>query len=503
MPNRIYIIDPSNNTTLTPPALAQVLPSTTKLPTSSQNPAVSIIQSASGQSAGISGYAYGYASVVADSGYYDAGSAFFSTNVSQLTIQQITNALSGNTTPIFGAVQINLSTLNSLVSNNTILYSNVTLFSPDIQSAMMTDLAIEKISTSDISHATTVLGLPGISDALAYYAANFSINPIKVFNHYSPTDLVTTMGSTFSVLSAAPITVKNATIHAIVNGKSVRRGGLGLFQGFNSWNIYPSNMSGYDSTGNYIKSITIPGRGNNPGVANNSQFPINEIGFSLSKLAYLTQHSLKSLLNTISNLTSVESSKDIATLNDLGDEASNALALLPLSTQYSSSPDVSNVDVATANVDLQNAYNAYEQNPNNPVLASELNTAIANFIDANTIGNNINDAIDNGYAELDTNIVPVTSTNPSIYNPFPNLSILQTSNALIFSSNVANTSIQGMTLSTVMNNVTGNTNVVASGSTVPSLVTNPTLAMVTISGQTSNLITPIDANSSFNFSFNS
>ena len=124
MTNKIYITDPNNNLTLTPAALAQITPSSTKLPTASQFPAATIIDGATGQSVGVSGYAYGYASIVANVGYYDTGSTFFGTNVSDLTIHQITTALNGNTVPIFGAVQINLTTLNSLIANNQTLYSN-------------------------------------------------------------------------------------------------------------------------------------------------------------------------------------------------------------------------------------------------------------------------------------------------------------------------------------------------------------------------------------------
>ena len=89
MPNHVYITDPSNSITLTAAARAQLTPSTTKLPTSSQFPAVTIIQSASGQSVGVSGYAYGYASIAADSGYYDAGSNFFGIKLSNVIFNSL------------------------------------------------------------------------------------------------------------------------------------------------------------------------------------------------------------------------------------------------------------------------------------------------------------------------------------------------------------------------------------------------------------------------------
>lgn len=502
MPNKIYIIDINNSITLTPSAAAQLTPSTTKLSTSSQYPAVTIVQSAMGQSVGISGYAYGYASVASELGGYDSGSDFFGTNVSQLTIHQIITALNGNVTPVFGAVQINLTTLNSLITNNPTLYSDVTLFTPDIQSAMMTDLAIANIPSDDVTYAKNVLGLPGVSNSLAYYAANFAINPGKVFNHYNSTDLTTMIGSIFSVLATAPIAAQQATIYAIVNGLPLKSGGLSTFRGFNSWTFYPSNMAGTDSIGNYITSITIPGRGNNPGITNNSQDPINAIGFGLSKMGYLTQHSLQSLLSTISVLTDKISGKDLATLNDLYSEAANSLVLLPISTLYTSSPPISNSNVITANLTLQTSYAAYQQNPNNPVLASSLNTAIEDFIDANTIGNNIDDSIDGAFAQLDTAIMPVTSTIASVYNPFPPLSFIQNLTPTAFSSNVSNTGTLGITFNVITTNAGGNVNTIASGSTMPSLITNPTLAMITISGQSSNLITPANVNAIFSFTIN-
>ena len=499
MTNKIYITDPNNNLTLTPAALAQITPSSTKLPTASQFPAATIIDGATGQSVGVSGYAYGYASIVANVGYYDTGSTFFGTNVSDLTIHQITTALNGNTVPIFGAVQINLTTLNSLIANNQTLYSNITVFSPDIQSAMMTDLAVSAITSDDIVYAKSTLGLPGISDALAYYAANFSIDPMAVLVDYNSSDTTTTMGSTFTILATAPAAVQAATIYAVVNGAKYTNGGLGLFQGFNSWSLYPSNMSGTDSLGNYINSITIPGRGNNPGVTNNSQNPINAIGYALSKIGYITQNTLKTVLSTIGSLTSTVSGQDVSVLNNLTTEAANALALLPLSTQYSSMPSISNGNVLTANIALQTSYDAYQTSPNDPVLSSNLNIAIANFVQANTIGNNSNYSINGAFSQLDTKVLPVTTTAASIFNPFPPLSILQNSNSLTFSSNITNTSIQGMTLAVTTAIASGNVNSVASGSTMPSLVTNPTLAMITISGQSSNLMIPINVNSTFNF----
>ena len=502
MPNHVYITDPSNSITLTAAARAQLTPSTTKLPTSSQFPAVTIIQSASGQSVGVSGYAYGYASIAADSGYYDAGSNFFGTNVSQLTIQQITNILNSNTIPIFGAVQINLTKLNSLIANDATLYSNVTLFSPDIQSAMMCELAIQNVSQPDIYYATNILGLPGVSDSVAYYASRFSIDPIQVFTHYNSTDKTTTMGSTFSILSSEPTPVKDATIYAVVNGLTSQYGGLGLLQGFNSWSLYPSNMSGTDISGNSINSITIPGQGNNPGITNNSQNPINSIGYGLSQIGYMTQNTLQSILSTISSLTTVVSGQNVSTLNNLSTEALDALNLLPPSTHYTSRPPASNNNVITANVTLQTSYNAYQQNPNNPVLASSLNTAIADFIQANSIDNNINYSINSSFSQLNTMILPVTSTVASILNPFPPLSILQNSNALALTSTVSNTSVQGVILNTITTNASGNVNTIASGSTFPSLVTNPTLAIIAITGQSSALITPANVNVNFNFTTN-
>ena len=55
MVNKIYIINPQNTSNLSPTAIAQLVPATVRLPISTQFPAVTIVNSSSGQPTGISG----------------------------------------------------------------------------------------------------------------------------------------------------------------------------------------------------------------------------------------------------------------------------------------------------------------------------------------------------------------------------------------------------------------------------------------------------------------
>ena len=499
MANYIYIIDPANTGNLSPTALAQLIPASVRLPASSQIPAVSIVESSVGQPVGISGYAYGFASVVytTSNSPYDAGSEYFNSNVSQLTLSQIAKQLNENSTIYFGAVQINYPILNLLIANNPTLYTSTTIFSPDIQSAMMTDLAILQISPESMVYAQNTLNLQGISDAVAYYAAEFQLDPLIVLGSYDAHDITTTMGNKFKVLQAQPPEIRNATIYAVVNGLSSRHGGLGTFQGFNSWMLYPTNMTGTGETGDPIQNVTLAGRGNNPGLTNNSQDPINALAYELSQLVYLTQQSLQFAMATISSISTTIAGENVPTLQSLNNQAANALSLIPITPTYVSNPPAANETVVQATQNLQNAYNAYQSDPGNPVLQTTLNIAISQYIQANSINNNINDSVNSAFSQLNTNIIPLANVIVSGSNPFPPLQqVIAANSAALSTPTTSNSSVTDITLTVANTPAGGNINTIASGSTVPSLVTNPTLAMITITGQNVTLApsAPLNAN---------
>jgi hypothetical protein len=496
MSNNINIINPNDTGNLSAVALSQLVPSNVKLPTTSQYPAITTVQSSLGQLVGISGYAQGFASVISANGNpYNAGSNYFNNPVSQMTIGQIISSINNNSNIYFGAVKINYLTLNLLIANNASLYTNTTIFSPDIQSAMMTDLAIMRISNQSISYAQTMYNLPGISDALAYYAAEFGIDPYVVLNLYKPTDKISTIGSKFKQLQNQISSIQNATIYALVNGLPKSLGGLGLFQGFNSWFLYPTNMFGTNQLGEPIQNVTLPGRGNNPGVTNNSQEPINAIAYELSQLNFLTQQSLQQILQIIGTLTSVGVNNNISILNLLSSNASSALALTPSTATYTTNLPQINESVTTASQNLQNAYDAYQANPNNPVLAKELNVTISNYNNAILNNTNLNNAVISAFTQLNTGIMPLSNIAVNNFNSFPTLEITTSSRTINMSAAaLSNTTVQDITLQAASNPASGNIIAIFNNSNMPSFVTNPQLAMTTTTGQSTVLVSNINSN---------
>ena len=415
-----------------------------------------------------------------------------------MTIGQIISELNNNSTIYFGSVQINYPTLNLLIANNPTLYTLDTVFSADIQSAMMTDLAILQVTQDSITYAQSVLNLPGVSDALAYYAAQFGLDPKIVMGSYYVDDYLTTMGDKFKQLSSQSATVKNALISAVVGGLTKAKGGLGLFQGFNSWMLYPTNMTGTNGAGNPIQIVTLAGRGNNPGVTNSSLNPINAIAYELSQMVYLTQQSLQFAMATISSIPTAIAGDNVPVIQELNKRAVNALSLIPITPTYTSSPPQTNETVAKATETLQNSYNAYQANPNNPVLADTLNTAIAQYVQANSIQNNITNSVNSAFSRLNTVITPTSNIIVNGSNPFPPLqeSVASNSTALSSGNSIANssgtstsntstsnTSIQSITYGAATTIVSGNVNTVISNSTVPTFVINPTLATIIVTGQ--------------------
>lgn len=488
MPSNVTLISTTSTSELSPGALAQIIPSSVQLPITSQFPAVSIVQSADGSPSGISGYAYGYASV-APSGFdsvYDAGSNNFSQNVSDMTLGQIIYALNSNTTTQFGAVQINYTKLQTLVLNNPSLYLTNTIFSPDIQSAMMTDLAIVNTSTSAASYAKTNYNLPGVSNALAYYAAQYGIDPLLSLKSYDPNNTTVTIGSIFvTPLMSASTEIKNATMYAVVNGLPKSQGGLGTFQGFNSWNIYPSNMTGTNSNGQYIQAITIPGRGNNPGLTNNSNEPVNAIGYGLDQLNFLTQQSLTQALNIINSLNSGSPGGDGATLTVLATQANSALALTTSSTStYSAATSPTQTEtIAQATAILTSAYNAYQADTSNAILESNLNIAISNFIQVETGSVNLNTSVNSAYSQLNLAVISLANLIINELNSFPPLQSLNIQNPNYLTQSFSNSTIEGSTLNAATTVVSGNIGLVSNSASVPSFVTNPALAIYTTIGQ--------------------
>jgi hypothetical protein len=488
MANNITLISSTITSNLSPSALAQIIPSSVQLPITSQFPAATIIKSANGSPVGISGYAQGYASVVYSSfdNPYDAGSNNFPQNVSGMTLGQIFYTLNYNTAVTFGAVQVNFSKLQTLCINNPTLYLTATTFSPDIQSAMMTDLAILNTSSNAVSYAISTYNFPGVSDALAYYAAQYGIDPLLGLKSYDPNNTTITMGNIFNnILSSAPTAIQNATVYAIVNGLSIENGGLGLFQGFNSWYLYPSDMTGTNNSGEYIQTITLPGRGNNPGLTNNSQEPINAIGYSLDQINFLTQQSLTQAIGILNSLQSVDSGTYDPTLNILSNQATSALQLTTSTiSTYSAAATPQQIEtIAQATLTLTTAYNAYQANPSNPVLEANLNIAISTFIQVETSTVNMNDSITNAYSQLNLGVGSLANLIIGELNPFPPLQVLQESNPNYLTQSFANTTIQGATLGAAINVAGGNISVISNSAVTPSFVTNPALAIYTAIGQ--------------------
>ena len=500
MVNKIYIINPQNTSNLSPTAIAQLVPATVRLPISTQFPAVTIVNSSSGQPTGISGYAQGYASIVYTKyNQYDAGSENFSTNVSQMTIGQLITESKNNSTIYFGAVQINYPILTVLIANNPTLYTLTTIFSPDIQSAMMADLAILRISQSSITFAQSTLHLLGISDALAYYAAQFNIDPIVILSSYSPYDFTTPVGDKVKSLKSQPAFIQNATVYALVNGLPKSQGGLGLFQGFNSWMLYPTNMTGTNGSGAPIQNVTLAGRGNNPGAVNTSQIPVNAIAYEISQLTYLTQQSLQFVLSTISSIIPNIKGSNVAILQNLNSESINALMLTSTSTSYTSSPPKSNVIVANVTLALKNTYDAYQADITNPVLAKSLDTTVAQYIQSTSIQNNITDSVNSAFSTLNTKLTLLSNILVSESNPFPPLQDFISLNSTSLSiPSSSNTSVQNITLSAATTFASGNINTIVNSSTVPSLIINPELALITITGQTATLSPPMPASANIN-----
>ena len=360
---------------------SNLVPSNTKLLASSQLPAATLVLDDKGNAVGISAFAQAVINMtnVLNNSSFDCNSMYFPQPVSTMTLYEIANIFN-NLTESIGAVYIKYSDLALLMNVNPKLYMPNTIFSADIQCAMMTDLAILSVSQSAINLALNK-NLVGISDALAYYAAFYDVNPYAILDAYRPNNTTSCMVDLYPSLKKYDTSVRNATVYAVVNGLPASKGGLGLFQGFNSWKLYPSNCIGYNQSGIPIQTITIPGRGNNPGLTADSKIPINAINSAIVNINTQTTTRVLNLAQLISNIYSTSAAN-----------AQNSLQVICAKLLYSifssniaASGTTINTsgNVASATSALELAYAEYELYPDNVDVEAALNKAITDYIAAN------------------------------------------------------------------------------------------------------------------------
>lgn len=173
--------------------------------------------------------------------------------------------------------------------------------------------------------------------------------------------------------------------------------------------------------------------------------------------------------------------------------------LTSTSTSYTSSPPKSNVIVANVTLALKNTYDAYQADITNPVLAKSLDTTVAQYIQSTSIQNNITDSVNSAFSTLNTKLTLLSNILVSESNPFPPLQDFISLNSTSLSiPSSSNTSVQNITLSAATTFASGNINTIVNSSTVPSLIINPELALITITGQTATLSPPMSASANIN-----